>query len=71
MSWMMFNKHEILAIQNGYVAIHIVMYSVLPSKYSLLASKYSVTLVLQLKEKQTTHYHVFVVSEGSSFCRTL
>lgn len=70
MSWMLFNKHEILANQNGYVATHVVIYSVLPSKYSVLASKYSVTLVLQLKEKQTTQYHLFM-SEGSSFCRTL
>lgn len=36
MSWMLFNKLEILAIQNGYVATHVAMYSVLPSKYTLL-----------------------------------
>lgn len=36
MSWMLFKKHEILAIRDGCVATHTALYSVLPSKYSVI-----------------------------------
>lgn len=36
MSWMLFKKHKLSAIQEGYVATHTAVYSMLPSKYSVI-----------------------------------
>lgn len=53
MSLMLFEKHEILAIQDGCVATHRAVYSVLPSKYTFV-------LVLWL------FFNVIVVPENSN-----
>lgn len=65
MSWMLFKKHEILAIQGGCVATHTAVYSMLPSKYTVILVLWLLFFFF------LEHHHVIVAPESSSFYSTL